>query len=98
LRDSEFLGFLVLHSILTKEMGVVDTPIIPALRWLRQEDGEFQAWVHSEFQTSLGYIVRLCLQKKKKKRRKEGRERERERAREERKRKRKKRKERKSSH
>jgi hypothetical protein len=44
-------------------MGVLGTPVMLALRMLRQENRELQA--------VLGYIVRPCLQEEKKKIRKE---------------------------
>jgi hypothetical protein len=49
------------------------TPVITALRRLRQEDHEFEV--------SLGYVVKCCVNKKK---RKEGERRERERRKKER--------------
>jgi hypothetical protein len=46
------------------QQNVVHMPVIPTLWRLRQKD--HQLGLHSEFEDSLGYKVRLCLKKKKK--------------------------------
>jgi hypothetical protein len=45
-------NYIMSPKTTNQEPGVVVYSLIPALRWLRQENGEFE--------TSLSYIMRLC--------------------------------------